>query len=181
MPQWNLRVRKGDRDLDLLPHDDEALGRSMLTRITDLARKKGPPRPALVALHPDRVEQFDLASIRQAPEPHRTRLTASILGRPELECGILVGTMLVQQPGRGRGRGLVVFIEWPDNRWWTAWHPLDADDKPISVDPVVRRAVDGWPLPRGVGGWFSRVRREGLKLRVHAPTPPAQPGLDLVH
>lgn len=181
MPQWTLRVRSGRRDPELLPTPDDALGESMFARLVDTAREKGPPRAAVVALHAERIEQFDLASVFEAPEPHRARLLASIAGRPELDCGALAGTMWVHRPGGKKVRGLVVFIEWPDNRWWTAWHPLDTRGKPIEGDPIIRRAVDGWPRPRGVGGWFARVRREGLKLRVNTPTPAAQPGLDLVH
>jgi hypothetical protein len=179
--RWNLRVRKSTRNLELLPKEDNALGESIMGRLGEISRSKGLPRSALVALFPDEVEQFDLATVRKAPEPHRTRLTASILGRPELECGVLAGTMMVNRRGQPPIRGLVVYIEWPDNRWWTSWQPLSDGHMPTSSDPVVRRAIDGWPMPRGVGGWFSRVRREGLNLRVHQPTPVAQPGLDLVH
>lgn len=181
MPQWTLRVRTGPRDPKLLPLGDDALGEAMLTRLLDVARETGPPRPALVAVHPERVEQFDLATIHKAPEPHRTRLTASILGREELDCGVVAGTLMVQRPGGAKGRGLVVFIEWPDNRWWTAWHALGPDRQPVDGEATIRRAVDGWPRPRGVGGWFARVRREGLRLRVNRPLPQVQPGLALVH
>lgn len=181
MPQWSLRVRSGQRDLEILPREDEALGRAMFDRLIGITREKGPPRPALVALHPERVEQFDMRTVQSVPEPHRTRLMASIVGRGELECGVLAGTMRV---ARSRGRqvqGLVVFIEWPDNRWWTAWQPLGEDGQPVEQEPVIRRAVEGWPCPKGVGGWFARVRREGLNLRVQKPLASAQPGLDLVH
>ena len=181
MPRWNLRVRKSTRNLDLLPVEDNALGESLTNRLVEISASKGLPRPALVALHPREIEQFDLSTIRKAPEPHRTRLMASILGRPELECGVLAGTMMVNRRGQPPIRGLVVYIEWPDNRWWTSWRPLPDADRAMQADPVVRRAVDGWPMPRGVGGWFSRVRREGLRLRMHQPSPVAQPGLDLVH
>lgn len=181
MRRWNLRVRKSTRNLELLPMDDEALGASVMERLISTAQERGLPRPALVAIHERRVEQFDLASVRRVADRHRTRLIASILGRPELECGMLAGTMTIERRGRAPARGLVVYIEWPDNRWWTAWHPVDESGTPIEGEPAIRRAVDGWPMPRGVGGWFARVRREGLRLRVREPNPVAQPGLELVH
>jgi hypothetical protein len=160
---------------------DDELGTSVMGRLLETARERGLPRPALVAIHSSRVEQFELAAVRRAAEPHRTRLIASILGRPELECGVLAGTMTIERRGAPPARGLVVYIEWPDNRWWTAWHPVDASGAPVESEPSVRRAIDGWPMPRGVGGWFSRVRREGLRLRVQESNPVAQPGLELVH
>jgi hypothetical protein len=79
-------------------------------------------------------------------------------------------------------RALVVYLEWPDNRWWTAWQALDADGAPVGDEPQVRRAVEGYPRPGGMGGWFARARREGLRLNlepVHRPG--RQAGLDLVH
>ncbi|HCH61985.1 MAG TPA: hypothetical protein DFR83_04215 [Deltaproteobacteria bacterium] len=161
--------------------NDDELGKSVMARLVSTARESGLPRPALVAIHSQQVEQFDFGSIRQAAEPHRTRMIASILGRPELECGVFAGTMNVERRGQSSVRGLVVYIEWPDNRWWTAWQPVGPLGQPADVEPAVRRAVDGWPMPRGVGGWFSRVRREGLRLRVQASSPVAQPGLELVH
>lgn len=182
MPKWTLRIRSGKRDLALLPQADDALGQSVLGRLQETASKQGPPRAAVLAVHGDRIEQFDLAAVNEVPEVHRGRLLASIAGRQELECGMLAGTMRVSRSGGRQVRGLVVFIEWPDNRWWTAWQPLNEQGKPDEGhEPVIRRAVDGWPRPRGVGGWFSRVRREGLRLRVNLPTPVAQPGVDLVH
>ena len=100
MNRWNLRVRKSTRNLELLPKEDNALGESIMGRLGEISRSKGLPRSALVALFPGEVEQFDLATVRKAPEPHRTRLTASILGRPELECGVLAGTMMVNRRGQ---------------------------------------------------------------------------------
>jgi hypothetical protein len=94
-------------------------------------------------------------------------MMAAIGGQTEASCSALVGVFKVRfgrmpQPQRA----VICFIEWPDNRWWTCWQLLDSDRKLVGDAPVVRRAVDGWPRPNGVGGWFSMVRRTGLKLRL---------------
>jgi hypothetical protein len=179
-----LRVRTSVRDPKMLPSDgDDALGEAMFGHLLTSATRKGPPRPALVALTGDQVEQFDVAAVHQYPEPARTRLMAAIAGRPDLECGAIAGTMQLTRGRIRRQRALMVFIEWPDNRWWTAWQLLDADGKPVEGEPVVRRAVDGWPRPRGIGGWFARCRREQLHLQMKRQVAPSSPqaGLNLIH
>ena len=184
MSRLRLRVRTGVRDPAMLPSDgDDALGEAMFDHLRRTAERKGPPRPALVALTSGQVEQFDVAAVHKNPEPTRSRLMAAIAGRPDLECGALAGTMQLTRGRNQRHRALMVFIEWPDNRWWTAWQLLDADGKPVEGEPVIRRAVDGWPRPRGVGGWFARCRREQLHLNVHRSAAPDVPqaGLNLVH
>ena len=80
---------------------------------------------------------------------------------------------------RFRGQGplngawvVSVFIEWPDNRWWTAWQPLGPTRALVGDAPQVRCALDGSPRPGGVGGWFALGRRKGLKLRVQREDTP---------
>lgn len=155
----------------------------MFEHLLQTVERKGPPRPALVALTAAKVEQFDVAAIHKTPEPTRSRLVASVVGRPELECGALAGTMQLTRGRTQRHRALMVFIEWPDNRWWTSWQLLQEDGTPVEDGRVIRRAVDGWPRPRGVGGWFARCRREQLHLHMRRTAAPdvAQAGLHLVH
>ncbi len=180
MANWNLKVRTGPRDRAVLPDGDDALGEALFARVRATAEASGPPRPALLAITDDTVEQFDLPTLAAIEEPHRTRIIAAAAGRPELTCGAMAGTFRVHRGQDPQLRALVVFIEWPDNRWWTAWHPLDAQGRPVDGESMIRRAVDGAPLPRGVGGWFARVRREGLRLNRSEPEM-VQPGLHLVH
>lgn len=181
MTKWSVRVRRGPRDPEQLPHGDDALGEAILDKLVTTARKQGLPRPALVALTDASVEQFDLSAVLQAPQPHRSRLLAAMGGRAELDCAAIAGTLQVHRGGR-KTRGLVVYVEWPDNRWWTAWHRVDDTGAVSDAEPLVRRAVDGWPRPGGLGGWFARVRREGLRLRLDGPPPAVgQAGLELVH
>ena len=184
MSTLRLRVRTGVRDPELLPPEgDDALGESMFAHLCSTAERKGPPRPALVALTTAQVEQYDLMAVHKNPEPARSRLVAAIVGRPELDCGAVAGTMHFTTRQGKRHRALMVFIEWPDNRWWTAWQFLSTEGVPVEGSRVVRRAVDGWPRPRGVGGWFAQCRREQLhlKMRRSPNTEVTQAGLHLVH
>lgn len=184
MTRLRLRVRTSARDPKLLPSEgDDALGEAMFDHLVSTATRKGPPRPAVIALTHDQIEQFDAVAVQKHDEPARSRLMATIAGRPDLECGAIAGTMQLTRGRATRQRVLMVFIEWPDNRWWTAWQLLDEDGKPVEGEPVVRRAVDGWPRPRGIGGWFARCRREHLHLQMkrQVASDSPQAGLSLVH
>jgi hypothetical protein len=75
----------------------------------------------------------------------------------------------------------LVFLEWPDGRWWEWRAPLDAAGV-MRPDAQVRgRAVDGLPRPSGLGGWWrlSRLREPDLGLRKVEDRGP-KPGL-VVH
>ena len=66
---------------------------------------------------------------------------------------------------------VVVYAEWPDNRWWTAWQFIDRERQVLGEEPEIRRAVDGWPRPGGMGGWFAYARRTGVRLRLQPKEP----------
>jgi hypothetical protein len=181
-PRFQLRVHEGPRDRDRFPSDGDALGRSLFGMLTD-ALEKGLPRPALLCLDADRLRQVDIVPVLRSLDRDRERMLAALGGQPELECAALAGTLALRT-GRGQPprRALVVYLEWPDNRWWTAWQALTEDRALVGDEPVIRRAEDGWPRPGGVGGWFARARREGLTARLERkPEPGHQAGLDLVH
>ncbi len=181
-PQFNLRFVAGPRDPELLPVDDEALGDALMGRVTQ-ALIQGVPRPALLLLRDEQVDQVDIVDVLQAPAPDRERMLAALASQPGVRCCALAGAMTLQRRRGpeiiGRQRAVVVFLEWPDNRWWSAWLPVADDRRPLADAPVIQRAVDGSPRPNGVGGWFSLARRENLRLNLHRPE--SQRGLDLVH
>ena len=163
---FQLRVHVGSRDLDRFPAEDEALGEGLFTMLSEVLIR-GLPRPSLMVFRPDQIDRFDVVPVLKSPQPHRSRMMAAIGGQAEASCSALVGVFKVRfgrmpQPQRA----VICFIEWPDNRWWTCWQLLDEQRQLVGDAPIVRRAVDGWPRPNGVGGWFSMVRRTGLKLRL---------------
>ena len=190
-PSFRLRMARGPRDLARFPRAplragegdgaaaDDALGEGVFAAVLD-ALRRGLPRPALLAFFAEEVEQVDIAPLASADPAHRERMLAALAGgRPGVEAVALVGVLQVRS-GRAGGRAAVAFVEWPDNRWWTAWRFIDEARRPLGEAAVVRRAVDGWPRPNGVGGWFARARREQLRLN-RRPLGGAQEGLGLVH
>jgi len=137
---------------------------------------QGRPRPSLLVLWPEKIEQIDLHAIEAHDRP--AQLLAALAGRPDAACAAVAGVMALLRGRAAPVPAAAIYIEWPDNRWWSAFCPLVAEGAPGA--PLIRRAVDGAPRPGGVGGWFARARREGLRLHLQ-PAELAQPGLALVH
>ncbi len=159
-----LRARKGNRDPYRLPMGDDALGRALFAELLASQVSESRP-PALISLGERDFSWFDLGSVLRSPQPHRERMVAALAGQPGAQAAAILGVVNLRfgrdDPGKPCA---VVYLEWPDNRWWTAWQPVDAERRPLGDGPTVRRAVDGHPRPGGVGGWFSMCRRLGLKL-----------------
>lgn len=169
-PGFRLRHMMAPRDPARFPSADEPLGRSLFGMACG-GLERGLPRPTLLVLRPDQVDQFDLGGLGSAAPPIRERMVSAMAGLDGAECVALVGALRVRAPGaREPQRAVVVFIEWSDNRWWTAWQAVDDKHQLVGDEPVVRAAVDGWARPNGVGGWFARARREGLRLRTQSDT-----------
>lgn len=182
MARLQLRVHTGRRDPAQLPADDDALGEALFARVVTAAGK-GLPRPAVLVLEAEQIRQYDAVPLLKRAAADRGRLLAAVCGQSIAECTAFAGTLTVRA-GRAAQplRALVVYVEWPDNRWWTAWQFLDEDGAPVGDAPQIRRAVDGYPRPGGMGGWFARARRESLRLNLEpVPRPGRQAGLDLVH
>ena len=167
-----LRGKSAARDLARFPSDDEMLGASLFGQVR-VALKRGMPGPASFVFFGDHVDQFTLAGLSKVSANERQRLLAAMAGQEAVECMAILGTFRFRGQGALNGQWVAsVFIEWPDNRWWTAWQPISPSRELIGVEPQLRSAVDGSPRPTGVGGWFARSRREGLKLRVQRDTAP---------
>lgn len=162
--------------MERFPAEDDALGKQLSVLVAG-ALARGLPRPAILVLRAEQVDWFDAVPLMQGEPVHRHRMIAAIAGQEGVEAVALLGTFRVRagrgQPGRPppQQRALLSFIEWPDNRWWASWRMLGEDRQPISDAPIVRAAVDGWPRPGGVGGWFALARRRKLTLTmVRKPT-----------
>ena len=161
-----LRAYQTPRDLIRFPRGDAELGAAVFS-LVEKALEKGMPRPALFVFFDDQVDRFDLGPLMRRPRAVRDRMIAAIAGQREVECVALLGVLQVKRPRTDQvARGAVTFIEWPDNRWWTSWLPLTPDGTPVREAIEVRSAVEGFPRPGGVGGWFSMARRTGIRLHV---------------
>ena len=173
MSSKGLRLRGSSslRDTEIFPADDESLGSSLFGQVT-VALKRGMPSPTAFVFFEDRVDRFSMASIGSLTPRARRRVISAMAGQVGVECVAILGAF------RFRGRGPLdgqwvasVFIEWPDNRWWTSWQPIGPNRGLVGLEPQIRTALDGSPRPSGVGGWFARARREGLRLRVQRESP----------
>lgn len=160
-----LQVRSGARDPLRFPQDDDALGESLFDLFSE-ALEQGLPRPALLVFRPEQVEQIDALPIMRLPPPLGMRLMSAAAGQDGVDCVALVAALTVRTGPRTGARAAVVYLEWPDNRWWSCWQPMDDRRELLGDEPAVRRAVEGWPKPGGLGGWFAMARRLGLRLQV---------------
>ncbi|MCB9778146.1 MAG: hypothetical protein H6742_06255 [Alphaproteobacteria bacterium] len=160
-----LRVNSAARDPERFPLEDEALGAAIFARLCALL-EKGLPRPAYLVFREDRVEQVDALAVLRLPPPHSQRMLSAIAGQEGVLCVALAAPLTLRTGPSTGARCAVVFVEWPDNRWWTAWQPLSDDRELLGDEPAIRMATEGWPKPGGVGGWFAMARREALTLRI---------------
>lgn len=166
-----IRSRRGLRDPYRFPTDDDALGNAIFGEVlASLAR--GPMPPAMVTLFEHEVVLFDLPTVLSLRSPQREHVIAGLAGQPDAICAAMIGRFNLRVgPNPTPTPHALVFLEWPDNRWWTAWQPLDPQRQPVGDAPLIRRAVDGWPRPGGIGGWYAACRRMGIRLTL-TPTAP---------
>jgi hypothetical protein len=167
-----IQGQAATRDLAVFPAEDEALGSALFSQVT-LALKRGIPRPASFVFFTDSMDRFSLAPLAGLNSRARTRVLAGMAGQDDVECMAVLGAFRFRGKGPLNGQWVAsVFIEWPDNRWWTAWQPIGPKRALVGDGPQLRNALDGSPRPGGVGGWFALARRAGLKLRVHRKSTP---------
>jgi hypothetical protein len=167
-----LRGFVGKRDPAVFPSDDEALGMALFMRVTD-ALKKGMPAPAVFVFYPGQIDRYSMVPLLRSSRGVRHRYISAMAGGDQVECVALLGALRVHRQGvDGAHMAVSVFVEWPDNRWWSGWQPLDANRALVGDGPTVRTALDGSPRPSGVGGWFAFARRTGVQLRTHRPNTP---------
>jgi hypothetical protein len=168
MPTVRLRVAHLPR-LPTFPLDDDALG-AELWRELSARLAKGAPRPTLLAFWSDRAQVVDLAPLL-APGTDVHRAISSFAGQPGIEALATSSVMIQRQHGRETGRNAVVFVEWPDGRWWSCTRRLESGGLRVAdAHDEVERAIDGAAKPHGLGSWFSRARFEGLQVRME-PSP----------
>ena len=174
-----IRVSVGIRNPALFPQEDGELGGALYKRLEDAVELDKLPRPTALALHAEQITQYDILPIlRSGGDIHR--FLSAVSGQDGVELVAMVG-LVRMGPSKATKRPLAAmcFLEWPDSRWWWALRLLEdrhfREDWPV----VIREARDGDPRPGGVGGWFSRGRRE--RLRLNAQMESAGKGLQQVH
>jgi hypothetical protein len=162
---------------------DAQEGRGLVGLVRDVLERGGGGAVAVV-VRPDRTELVDLRNLiearaslplfmagltRSAPEGQRLPLAVGIAGRFMMRTG---PPQVPVSPQERRPRGIpvgVVFLEWPDCRWWHWRVVLGADGQPMEDGETVWRAEDGDPLPQGLGRWWSLGRRTGNVVHYGAP------------
>lgn len=158
-------MQVGPRDPERFPSDDDALGASLFAML-GRALERGLPRPALLVVRSEQVDHIDALPLLRLPPPQGQRMMAAAAGQEDVECLALVAPLTLRTGPSTGARAAVVYVEWPDNRWWTCWQPLDDERRLLGDGPAIRTAVEGWPKPGGVGAWFSTARRLSLVLHM---------------
>lgn len=167
----NLRIRvrslklRDDTAIESLT--DDQVGEALVGVLARAMDRGGAP-PVALGLRADRVDLFDLKPLveQKVPLPHF--ITA--LTRNDFRAVGLMGrfrrTTRTKKGAEPQVSMAMVFLEWEDCRWWQ-WHGL-ADDAGGLVDDTVtvRRAIDGDPMPAGLGRWWSRARMGGMRVQV---------------
>jgi hypothetical protein len=178
MEQLRLRVRFVPRGLT-----DE---REEIEPLVELARQALRARAgggAGVILRPERYDLVDLNGLGKVPLPHflagLTRSDAAGAG-PVLAVGI-VGRFTIRRRDRPPQPVAVAFLEWADCRW-SLWQVLlDANGQEVPDTEIRRSAVEGDPLPDGLGRWWTLGRRLKMTLQLGPAVRPFEPSSEVVH
>ncbi len=172
--QMQVRVRFGSRSPTFAaPGDgtegDDALGLSVARLLTQ-ALTRGTPPPAVLLLTGENVYIIDVVPLLQGGERLDGRAIAAFASLADVQVMAVVGVLTRTVRGAEPARCAVAFLEWPDGRWWLGRRAVVQQEGGFVLDPLaeldVERAVDGLSKPRGLGGWFRRVRVEGLQAHL---------------
>lgn len=148
---------------------DDALGLAVM-RLVMGAFAGGAPPPAAMLFTDEQVHIVELLPLLRAGEPMDGRGVAGLASVPDVACMAVVGVFTRSGPGVAPTRHAVAFVEWPDGRWWLGRRVVVEDAGQVRLDALaeveIERAIDGAGKPRGLGGWFRRVRVEGLAARL---------------
>lgn len=157
MVQLRLPIRVLARPAD----DEDACGEYLASLVRE-ALGRGSKGAVAVVVRSQRTELIELRAIVEARIQLAqflaglTRSDAQSFGSP-LAVG-LAGRFTLRR-GAQRSPIALAFLEWPDCRWWQ-WTTLIDGANQLVVDSEVRhRAIDGDPLPAGLGRWWTLGRR----------------------
>ena len=167
----NMRLRVSYLARLETSRDEEAEGRHLVTVMKSALGRGGAP-PVALMLRGDGVHLLPLGPIAKQGLPVQrfvAGLTRSTMDdQPLVEAVGIMGVVGVRQRHGGpRVPMAVVFLEWPDNRWWCYRALMEADTPTIRDESeTVSSAVEGDSLPAGFGRWWSLARRAGLRVNL---------------
>lgn len=181
--QLKVQVASVFQDFGAL--DDDALGNHLVEMVVPRVPERRAPTVVTIA-RDDRLDVLGLKSVVENRLPMRTFIGS--LTRASVDDGTvghasavgLMGTIEVApRSGEARVPMAVVFLEWPDCRWWHWRALIEPTTRELRLDTVtLTRAVDGDPLPPGFGRWWSTGRLmktsphfAGWPARVEAAAP----------
>ncbi len=122
----------------------------------------------MLLLTDEEAHLIDIGPLLKEGESLHGRAVSALASVAGVEAMACVGLLTRRQRGLPPTRFAVAFVEWPDGRWWLARRALVEEGGRLVVDALaevdVERAVDGASKPGGLGGWFRRVRMEGLRV-----------------
>jgi len=150
---------------------DDALGLAVWRMLAE-ALQRGMPPPAVLLLTAEHAHLVDIVPLLKQGEKLDGRGVAGFASIEGVEAMAAVGVLTRRHRGVPSGRFGLAFLEWPDGRWWLGRRAMaEAEGGRPALDPLaeveVERAVDGASKPGGLGGWFRRVRLEGLRAELH--------------
>lgn len=175
MPQATLQVQTLRPKEPWWPSDD-ALGDYLVELVAE-AVDRGGAAPAVISAWREEIHVLPiLPLIEQGWTPPTFLGSLSRTPHPELgmvpECVGLIGRLRFrknkEQPWVSMA---LVFLEWPDGRWWRWRQLLDADGKRSAETAIWDRAIDGLPKPDHLGGWWRLGRLGAPRLSVERASP----------
>lgn len=167
--QLQLRVSSLFRDLSA--ETDDGLGERLVEMVRRASDKAEAP-PAVAVVRGERLDVVGLAPIVEKkirPGTFVAGLTRAEMGPSvgdPLAVGI-IGTVGYRPPGaEARVPMVMVFLEWEDCRWWhwkALLDPATGDIRPETETWTC--AVEGDPMPQGLGRWWSLGRRMTRRMQ----------------
>jgi hypothetical protein len=160
--------------------DDEVLGGRLASLVKENLPRNGAPTVGLVVRR-DKVVLVPLRPVVQAK--WRVAWLLGGLARWDEGDGApeaigLMGQIKVRKSGDDAWSPLaVVFLEWPDGRWWHWRGVLDGESGLLEGSEDQSRAVDGLARPSGLGGWWTLARRHQPDLKLERVLPPVASNL----
>ncbi|MCA9570968.1 MAG: hypothetical protein KC656_24175 [Myxococcales bacterium] len=183
-----LRVRVGSFFRDLEGLADEELGQQLVALVRRGVPLKAAPTVAVIG----RPERLDLVGLKEIADQGWS-VGRFIAGLTRAETGPDVGSVriiglmgtveITPKGGEGRVPMAIVFLEWPDCRWWQWKALVEPTTREILEDTeTITRAVDGDPMPDGLGRWWSAGRHLRGDVRFdHWPARPTPDADAVVH